>query len=131
MVRGHWQDEVMTAVRQAYVHEAVLETFLGDEGAPGAAITTALCGAWEHEPPCPLAPHYTGVEREDDRLRLRVLFAAAEADEPEVRRRLTETLERGSTKDREGHPVTWSLATSRPSDVREEERDHAQRLAQQ
>jgi len=28
----------------------------------GGAITIALCGHWDHTPPCPLAPHY--VERQ-------------------------------------------------------------------
>ena len=29
-----------------------------DVQAPGAAVTVALCGHWEHEPPGPLAPHW-------------------------------------------------------------------------
>ena len=33
-----------------------------DDGAPGAAVTVALCGHWEHPPPCPLAPHHTRAE---------------------------------------------------------------------
>src|SRR5215207_9908722 len=43
-------------MRQSFAHEAVLA--LGDEAderAPGAAVTVALCGHWEHEPPCSLA----------------------------------------------------------------------------
>src|SRR5580704_15625066 len=94
-------------VRQAYVHDAVVTMEAGgDERAPGAAITVALCGHWEHEPPCPVAPHNTDAHRcEDqrcadqrcadqscadqscadqragDQVRLRVLFAAEPAAE--------------------------------------------------
>ena len=35
-------------------------------GAPGGAITVALCGSWDHEPPCPLAPHHTRAHRSGD-----------------------------------------------------------------
>ena len=30
-----------------------------DRAAPGGAVTPALCGAWDHEPPCPIAQHHT------------------------------------------------------------------------
>ena len=55
----------------------------------------ALCGSWEHTPPCPLAPHHTSAERDGDVVRLRVLFAAESTDEPEVRRRIAEALAAG------------------------------------
>ncbi len=49
-------------VRHAFVHEAILTMgAAGDERAPGAAITIALCGRLDHEPPCPLAPHHTAA----------------------------------------------------------------------
>jgi len=38
-------------VRQAFAHEAVLVTEPdADVRAPGAAVTVALCGHWDHEP---------------------------------------------------------------------------------
>jgi hypothetical protein len=41
-------------MRQPFAHDAVLAMPAGgDLGAPGAAITVALCGHWEHAPPCP------------------------------------------------------------------------------
>ena len=47
-------------VLHAFVHEAFLSMAPGNDiAAPGAAITVELCGRWEHEPPCPLAPHHT------------------------------------------------------------------------
>ena len=43
--------------RTAYAHDAVVILDPGgDSRAPGGAITVALCGHWDHEPPCPLAP---------------------------------------------------------------------------
>ena len=68
----------------------------GDVRAPGAAITVALCGHWEHEPPCPLAPHHTDVRRAGDQIRLRVLFATEPATEAEVRRRIEAALSQPS-----------------------------------
>jgi len=108
-------------VKRSYAHDATLAMAPGeDERAPGAAITTALCGHWQHEPPCPLAPHYTGATRDGDRLRLRILFAAEESDEPEVRRRIEDALSAGTR---------WRLVEAAPSDVTADERAHADRLA--
>jgi hypothetical protein len=45
-----------------------------DLRARGAGITVALCGHWEHEPPCRLAPHHTLAKRVDDKVHLRTLF---------------------------------------------------------
>jgi hypothetical protein len=70
----------------AYAHTATLRA-VADDAAPGAAVTVALCGRVEHEPPCPLAAHHTAADRAGDELHLRILFAADPADEPEVRRR--------------------------------------------
>ena len=45
-----------------FVHEAAIELADGaDPRAPGGAITVALCGHWEHEPPCRW-PHHWIVE---------------------------------------------------------------------
>ena len=61
--------------RVPFAHEAVVRMAAdGDIRAPGAAITVALCGHWEHEPPCPLAEHLTTAERVGDELRLRIAF---------------------------------------------------------
>lgn len=64
-------------MRKAFAHDAVLLMVPdADIGGPGAAITAAVCGHWDHDGPCPFAPHYTFAEPVDDELRLRVLFAA-------------------------------------------------------
>lgn len=101
----------------------------GDIGAPGAAITVAVCGHWEHEPPCPLAPHHTAAERHGDQVRLRVLFAADPADEPEVRRRIDDALASSQLERPDGAVVRWRLVSTGVSAVRPDETDHAQRLA--
>jgi hypothetical protein len=115
-----------------FAHRAVLALSPGaDRGAPGAAVTVALCGSWEHEPPCPLAPHHTGVDGPDDALAVRVLFAAAPDDEAEVRRRIDEALEAGETPGPDGGISRWSVLETAPDVVRESEREHAARLAAQ
>jgi hypothetical protein len=115
--------------REAFAHDAVLELAAdGDDRAPGGAITVALCGSWIHEPPCPLAPHHTGVRRDGDAVTLRVLFAAAPGDEPRVRALIDEALARGDGEDPEGVRTAWRLTSSGPSPVRAEERPHAERL---
>lgn len=63
-----------------------------DERAPGAAATVALCGHWEHDPPCPLAPHHVHAERRGKGLHIRVLFVTEPENEPEVRRRIQRAL---------------------------------------
>ena len=106
--------------RMPFAHDAVVAMDpTGDERAPGAAITVALCGSWEHEPPCPLAPHHTAVSRSGDEVALRLLFAADPGDEDRVRALVDDALALG-----EG----WRLLRSGSSEVRPEERDHAGRL---
>lgn len=66
-------------MRQGYVQVAEVRLDLGtDTRAIGGAVTLALCGSWEHDPPCPLAPHHTDVrEDEDGRLHVRVVSPAS------------------------------------------------------
>ena len=101
----------------------------GDLGAPGAAITVALCGHWEHEPPCPLAPHHTAAHRADGEVRLRTLFAVEPAREDEVRERIASALAAGALKGADGREARWRLLASAPAAVRPEEADHVRRLA--
>jgi hypothetical protein len=115
-------------MRQAYAHEALLDLAPdADERAPGAAVTVALCGHWEHEPPCPLSPHYTSVERASDGLHVRVLFAAQPEAQGEVRRRIDLALA-GRWEFPSGFETRWTLVSSRPDAVSPSEADHAERL---
>jgi hypothetical protein len=104
-------------MRQAYAHGAVLSG-VADERDPGAAITVALCGHWDHEPPCPLAPHHIGTTREDETIRLRVLFVTEPHLVDEVRRRIDDALAAGD----------WRLIESGCARVDPGEWDHARRL---
>ncbi len=101
----------------------------GDEGGPGAAITLALCGSWEHPPPCPLAAHHTAVDRSSDRLTLRVVFASRPADESEVRRRIGEALTGRQGPESDCVEVGWSVLSSGPGALRPDERELGTRLA--
>ena len=105
-------------MRQPFAHEAVLEMAPdADLRAPGGAITVALCGHWEHEPPCPLAAHATRADRVDDTVVVRTLFATEPEREDEVRQRIEAAL-----------TASWTVRHSGSSPVAADERDHAQRL---
>jgi hypothetical protein len=116
--------------REAFAHDAVLVLERGaDDRAPGGAVTVALCGSWDHEPPCPLAPHSTRTARAGDELRLRVLFAADPGEESRVRAVIDAALAGGTGTTPDGGTVSWRLVGTWASEVRPEERDHAGRLA--
>jgi hypothetical protein len=116
-------------MRTAFAHEAeVSMTPDADPAEVGAAITTAVCGHWEHDPPCPLAPHHTRAEAQGAIVRIRTLFACAPVDEQEVRDRIDAALQRGSLGDES--PPSWQLLSSGPSTVEAAEAEHAERLVE-
>jgi hypothetical protein len=118
-------------VRQAFVHDAVVTMEAGgDPRAPGAAITVALCGHWEHEPPCPVAPHHTGAQRYGDQVRLRVLFAAEADAEADVRSRIEAALSQPGLTGPDGLTTRWRLRSAQPGLLRTGEAQHAERLIQ-
>ena len=115
-------------MRQPFAHEAVLAMEPdADVRAPGAAVTVALCGHWDHEPPCPLAPHHVGADKHGGELRVRILFASEPDTEGEVRHLIDRALS-GQLKFPEGFTTPWRLRASWPSQVSAEETDHAERL---
>jgi len=103
-------------MRRAFAHEAVLVLEPGaDVRAPGAAVTVALCGHWDHEPPCPLAPHHVSARKDHDaELRVRILFAAEPDKEGEVRYLIEQALA-GQLKFPDGFATSWQLRASWPS----------------
>jgi hypothetical protein len=116
-------------VRQAFVHEAVLSMRPGaDVAAAGAAVTVALCGHWEHEPPCPLAPHSSVAERVGDEVRVRTLFAVEPELESDVRERIDGALAGGRLVGPDGAVTTWRLKRSARADLLPAESSHAERL---
>jgi len=117
-------------MRGQYLHQASLLMAAGsDPGAPGAAITLELCGSWEHEPPCPLAPHHTGHARDGNDVKLRIVFAAEPDKEDEVRRRIGKALAGGSLTGPGGVKTNWTLQDTGPGVLSESEREQAKRIA--
>ena len=118
-----------STARRTFAHRARLALSPGaDRQAPGGAVTLALCGSWEHPPPCPLAPHNTRVDGADDALEVRVVFATAPDDETEVRSRIDGALAGGVCDGPDGTRTRWTLVTSAPAAVTEAESAHAARL---
>jgi hypothetical protein len=116
-------------MRQAYAHDAVLDMAPdADTRAPGAAITVALCGHWDHQPPCPLAPHHTAADRVDDEVRLRILFATEPEREDLVRQRIDAALSGGEQRGPDGAGTRWRLRGSRAGEITPAEVEHAERL---
>jgi hypothetical protein len=101
-------------VGPGYAHEAVVIVHPGgDCAAPGGAITVALCGHWDHEPPCPVAPHHTdAVPAGPDKLRLRVSFTADPGDESRVRSLIEQALAVGRMTGPDGRVTTWTVESS-------------------
>ena len=115
-------------MRQAFAHEAVLMMEPdADVRAPGAAVAVALCGHWDHKPPCPLAPHRVGADWIDGELHVRILFAAEPDKEPRVRH-LIELALSGQMTFPDGFTTPWRLRESRPRDVSAAEARPAERL---
>jgi hypothetical protein len=119
---------ILAPMREAFAHEAAVELRSGDHAALGAAVTITLCGQLEHEPPCPLAPHFSRTEKVRDHVRLRVLFVTEPEREREVRSLIQTALEQGSLHTPDGG-ASWVVIESRPTEVFDEEREHARRLA--
>lgn len=116
-------------MRVPYVHEAVIAMALtADVRAPGAAVTLALCGSWDHVPPCPLAAHHTATERVGAEVRIRVLFAAEPSDETLVRGRIDAALAAGGQTGPDGQLNRWQLIGSGPGMIALGEAAHANRL---
>jgi hypothetical protein len=130
-------------MREAFVHQAVVDMEAGgDLRALGGAVTVALCGHWDHEPPCPLAPHHTEAHRSGDaggsggpgapdsggQVRLRVLFAAEPANESEVRGRIEAALGRGTLQGPGGVVTSWEFRGARTGVVLPDEAGLAEEL---
>jgi hypothetical protein len=115
-------------MKHLYAHDATVRMDQTDDpDAVGAAVTVALCGHWQHDPPCPLAPHHTSVEREAENIQVRILFATEPVRASEVRRRIDQALANGALPT---HHLTahWQVLASRAGIVRESERSHGERL---
>lgn len=116
-------------MRTTYALEALLVMADGaDDRAPGGAVTGALCGHWDHEPPCPEAPHHTRAERAGSELNVRVLFAVAAERRASIRDRIEAALATGRLVGPDGVVSEWRLVRTADSPVRAAESEHAERL---
>jgi hypothetical protein len=117
-------------MREAFAIEALVTAEQDtDLRALGGAVTLALCGAFEHPGPCPLAPHRTTTERQDQEVAVRVVAACERDRRTEVVQRIEDALASGSVLDPDGVPQRWRFGTSRLTGLRDDERDLADRLA--
>jgi hypothetical protein len=116
-----------TAVgRKAFAHDAaVVMHGGGSPNALGGAITKALCGAWDHSPPCPLAPHYVSTVAVDEDVAVRVVFATEPSNERRVRDLIGEALAGGQLTVPDGGMAYWELRSASPGRLRDDEQDLA------
>lgn len=116
-------------VRKAFVHDAVVQMQPGgNPTTPGGAIAIALCGRWDHPPPCPLSPHHVANFPLGETVTLRVLFATEPANEQRVRSLIGEALAAGQSTGPDGRVSTWQLRFAAPGSIRPDEENHAARL---
>jgi hypothetical protein len=91
-----------------------------EPAAVGAAVTTALCGHWQHEGPCRW-PHNNDIQLVDVAVAsFRTLFVAPAIDEHQVRERIERSLREG---------VGWTVLRAGPRRVSAPEEPLARRLA--
>ena len=115
-------------MQQAYVHAARVQLAPeSDAGAPGAAVTVALCGDWQHDGPCRW-PHHTGVEEVEGALEVRTVVVSEADDEADVRRLIENALLNGRQDGPDGRTSTWLLLTSGADDIRADERALAEHM---
>jgi hypothetical protein len=112
--------------RHAYAHSAIVAMRPGcSPNALGGAITVALCGHWDHTPPCPLAPHYVTASPDGETVAVRILFATEPSNERRVRSLIGEALATGELAVPDGGVATWQLSSAAPDTVRPDEQGHA------
>lgn len=117
-------------MRAPFVHEATVGMAPdGDIRGPGGAITLELCGSWDHSPPCPVAAHYTGAERAEGTVVLRVIFATEPEQEAEVRWRIDKALRSGTVTGPEGEVSHWEFRGSTRAEPTTAEAEHGLRIA--
>lgn len=114
--------ESLVMARTAFAHDAVVAMRHGDSpNALGGAIAKALCGGWDHQPPCPLAPHYVSNVADGETVSLRVVFATEQAHEQRVRALIGEALAAGQLTVPDGGVAQWELRSQRPGRLRADE----------
>jgi hypothetical protein len=90
-----------------------------DARAPGAVVTVALCGHWEHEGACRW-PHNSRIDHSGNPARLRTVAVVDEESLAEVERRIDAGL-RGDPR--------WTVLSFQVGEIGAGERSLAERLA--
>jgi len=117
-------------VREEFAVEALVDLAPDtDVAAIGGAVTLALCGAFEHPGPCPLAPHRTSTEPGEHGVLARVVGVCDPGRRATVVAAVIAALQAGSVVDPAGVRRRWDLRSCRVTELRDEERALAERLA--
>lgn len=120
------------SARTTYAHNGTVRLTTGDADAIGAAITVALCGTWNHDGPCPLAPHHTSWHPDPNTpaiIHTRTIYAVEPHRHEDARTRIREGLATGKLIAPDGATATWRLLDDQPSDLQPHETAHAEHLA--
>jgi hypothetical protein len=108
----------MSQVRAHVVRAEITLSEGCDPASIGAAVTTELCGHWEHEGACRW-PHNNAIDASRTPARFRTIFVATDADTSLVLARIEAAL-RG--------PASWTASNVRPGGIEPHDRYVAQRL---
>ncbi|WP_270889466.1 hypothetical protein [Pedococcus sp. 5OH_020] len=94
-----------------FTHEQVCRVadLVGDPRALGGAVTSELCGHWEHPGPCRW-PHHTATAVHGRDAVVTVRFTAPEAEVGQVRQRVQAAVSRGQLVGPDGSRTTWTSA---------------------
>lgn len=105
-------------MHQAYVVWASIEVPEDmDTAQVGAAVTSALCGHWDHAGPCRW-PHHNAFDGSTSPAQFRTLFVSEPADADTVASRVLDELAGGD----------WTVVTAERRDVPESDVELAERL---
>jgi hypothetical protein len=124
-----WKGDSLVNGLYAHAASLLMAGTDDDPAAPGAAITVALCGSWEHPPPCPLAAHHSGWSRDGNIVSLRTIFATQPSHEAEVRELINRALDSGNIAAPDGTVSRWAVVASGPAKLSGQERGHAERIS--
>tara|TARA_B100001113_G_C20823563_1_gene497792 strand:- start:39 stop:353 length:315 start_codon:yes stop_codon:yes gene_type:complete len=95
-----------------YEHQLKYKLKLGfdsDSKGPGGAVTTALCGHWNHEGGCKW-PHYCSITQTDEGSHLLVVSFDSDSKDLEiVTSRIRSALKRGQIKSPDGNISYWHI----------------------
>ena len=116
-------------MKQSFVQcaEIVLEAD-GDPAAPGGAVTIALCGSWDHDGPCRW-PHHTSAAWDEERGRVRVVFAVEAEDEMRVRGLIEWAIKGGECTGPGGKVSRWETLSCSAGVLAGDEVELAARIA--